>query len=228
MWKIPSIKQLTEAGVAFGHRRTRGHPKMAPYIKGIVGTIQMIDLEKTAEKLEIALKFLEATAKNQGVILFVGTKPSAKEIVKKYAEEVEMPYVTEKWIAGTITNFETINLLRKKFLKMEEEKNKGEWEKYTKKEILELERELLRLQKMVGGIRNLEKLPDAFYLIDLVEEKTAVREITRKKIPTVALVDTNTNPELVSHPIPANDDAIKSVELITSLVAEAIKEGNEK
>jgi len=131
-------------------------------------------------------------------------------------------------VAGTLTNFETINQLIKKCLKMNEEKQKGEWNKYTKKEVLELERELQRLERMVGGLKSLEKIPDALYVVDVLEEKTAIRESVRKKIKTVAIVDTNVNPEIITYPIPANDDAIKSIDLITSLVAQAIKEGKEK
>ena len=228
MWKIPTIKDLTESGVAFGHKTTKRHPKMIPFLDKIQGTIHLINLEKTREKIEEALKFLEDLAKNQGVVLFVGTKQIAREIVKKYAEECSMPYVINKWVAGTLTNFEIINQLIKKCLKMNEEKQKGEWNKYTKKEILELERELQRLEKMVGGLKSLEKIPDALYVVDVLKEKTAIRESARKKIRTVAIVDTNVNPEIITYPIPANDDASKSIDLITNLVAQAIKQGREK
>ena len=228
MWKIPTIKDLTESGVALGHKTTKRHPKMIPFLDKIQGTIHLINLEKTREKIEEALKFLEDLAKNQGVVLFVGTKQIAREIVKKYAEECSMPYVINKWVAGTLTNFEIINQSIKKCLKMNEEKQKGEWNKYTKKEILELERELQRLEKMVGGLKSLEKIPDALYVVDVLKEKTAIRESARKKIRTVAIVDTNVNPEIITYPIPANDDASKSIDLITNLVAQAIKQGREK
>ena len=228
MWKIPTIEHLDEAGMALGHKTTKRHPKMIPFLDKIQGTIHLINLKKTREKLEEALKFLEGLAKNQGVILFVGTKPIAQEVVKKYAETCSMPYVINKWVAGTLTNFETINQLIKKCLKMNEEKQKGEWNKYTKKEALELERELQRLEKMVGGLKSLEKIPDALYVVDVLKEKTAIRESARKKIRTVAIVDTNVNPEIITYPIPANDDASKSIDLITNLVAQAIKQGREK
>ena len=228
MWKIPSIKELAEAGVAFGHKTTKRHPRMAPFIDKIQGTVHLINLEKTREKLKEALRFAEETAKSGGVILFVGTKPSAKEIIKKYAETCQMPYVTNKWIAGTLTNFETISELIKKYLRMKEEKEKNEWSKYTKKEALDRERELQRLERMVGGIKSLERIPDALYLVDIIEEKTAIRECLRKKIKTIAMVDTNANPEKVTYPIPANDDARKSIDIITSLIAQAIMTGKEK
>lgn len=228
MVKIPSINELSKAAVNFGHRITKRHPKMTPYIQTVKNTVHLIDLEKTTQKLKEALDFLVDLSAKDGVIIFVGTKPSAKEIIKKYAESIDVPYVNERWIGGTLTNFQTISLLIEKFKKMLDEKIRGEWQKYTKKERLDLERELNRLEKMVGGIKNLNRLPDALYIVDIIEESTAVREAQKKKIPVVAIVDTNANPENVTYPIPANDDAIKSIDLITSLITEAIKEGREK
>jgi len=228
MWKIPSVKQLQEAGANFGHKTTKRHPKMIPFISKVQSTVHLIDLEKTREKLKKALEFVENLAKNNKIILFVGTKPTAQETVKKYALDCGAPYVVNKWIAGTLTNFETINQLIKKFLRMEAEKTKGEWDKYSKKEALDLNRELARLEKMVGGIKTLEKIPDAIYIVDVIKEKTCLREALRKKIPTIAIVDTNGNPDLITYPIPANDDARKSIELITSLIAEAIEQGKKK
>ncbi|PIV46053.1 30S ribosomal protein S2 [bacterium (Candidatus Moisslbacteria) CG02_land_8_20_14_3_00_36_53] len=228
MWEIPTVKQLEESGVTLGHKPSKRHPKMEPFIKGVQGAVNVIDPEKTAEKLEDALKFVEEIVKQNGVILFVGTKPPAQTIIRKYAEDCGMPYVANKWLAGTLTNFETISYLIKKYLKMKEEKEKLEWSKYTKKEALGLERELTRLEKMVGGISSLLKIPDVLYVVDLIEEKTAIREASRKKIKTVAIADTNSNPELVTYPIPANDDAIKSIDLITSLISQAVNEGLNK
>ena len=223
--KMPSVTDLAKAGVHLGHCTTKRSPKMEPYIYGVKNTINIIDLEKTVEKLATALNFFTEVASQGKVILFVGTKPSAKDVIKKYAQEIETPFIIERWIGGTLTNFSTISELIKKLNKMTEEQKQGEWKKYSKKEQLEKERELDRLKKMVGGIRTLEKKPDALYLIDLQKEKTAIREAQRSKIPVVALVDTNANPELVDWPIPSNDDAVKSIELITKLVAEAIKTG---
>ncbi|MGB9637531.1 MAG: 30S ribosomal protein S2, partial [Microgenomates group bacterium] len=204
------------------------HPKMAPYIQTVKNTIHLINLEKTRQKLTEALNFISDLSTKDGIIIFVGTKPTAKNIIKKYAEMVEMPYVNERWLGGTLTNFQTISALIEKFKRMLKEREEGEWQKYTKKERLDLERELNRLEKMVGGIRNLNRLPDALYIVDIITEATAVREAKRKKLPVIAIVDTNANPEDVTYPIPANDDASKSIELITSLVTEAIKEGREK
>jgi len=228
MVQIPSIDDLFKANVHFGHRTSKRHPKMEPYIFGAKNTIHIIDLEKTAVKLKEALDFIVEKVAQGGLILFLGTKPSAKEIIKKYAEKVGMPYIAEHWVAGLLTNFSTINHLIGKFKKTLKDKEAGEWEKYTKKERLDLEKELNRLEKMVGGIRNLDKLPQAIFIVDIQEESTAVREAKRAKIPTIAIVDTNVNPELIDFPIPANDDAVKSIELITGLVAAAIEEGQNK
>lgn len=228
MVNIPTIEELFEAMVYFGHRAKKRHPQMVPYIYGVKNNISIIDLEKTREALRKALDFVKEIASKNGQILFVGTKPAAKEIVKKYAEEVEMPYMIERWLGGTLTNFPYIFELIKKLKKMEEEKNSGEWEKYTKKERLGLERKLNRLSNLVGGMKNLEKIPEAIYFIDLRREKTGVREAKKAGVKTLGLVDTNCDPRLVDYPIPANDDSIKSIELITKLVVEAIKEGKEK
>lgn len=228
MVKIPSISELSKSAVNFGHRVTKRHPKMAPYIQTVKNTVHLINLEQTSHKLKEAIDFLVDLSAKGGTIVFVGTKPAAKEIVKKYAQEAGAPYVSERWLGGTLTNFQTISHLIEKLKKMTAGKESGDWQKYSKKERLDMERELTYLEKMVGGIKTLNRPPDALYLVDIVEEATAVREAKKKKIPVVAMVDTNTNPENVTHPIPANDDAVKSIELITGLVAEAVKEGKNK
>jgi len=223
--KMPSVEELAKFGVHLGHKISKRQPKMEPYIHGVKNTIHVIDLEKTVEKLEKAVDFLFQVANKGGTILFVSTKPAARDVIKKYAQELSCPYVVERWLGGTLTNFSSISGLIKKFNQMEKDKKEKEWEKYTKKEQLEKERELQRLEKMVGGIKDLTKKPEAIYLIDLQEEKTAIKEAKACQIPVVAMVDTNSNPELVDWPIPANDDAIKSIDLITGKIAEAIKKG---
>ncbi len=228
MVKIPTTEELFEAMVYFGHRVGKLHPKMKQYVYTIKNNVHWIDLEKTQQCLKKALDFIKDVASKDGQILFVGTKPSAQMVIKKYAEEVKMPYVVEKWIGGTLTNFSVISKLIEKLKKMEEEKERGEWEKYSKKEKKDLERELVRLTNLVGGIKNLTKLPDAIYIVDLKKERTAVRETKKMKIKTIGLVDTNNNPDLVDYPIPGNDDAIRSIEMITKLIAEAIKEGQKE
>ncbi len=223
---IPSEKELAAAGVHFGHRVGSWHPKMADFIYGQRNNVHLIDLVKTKKMLETALEFVKKTASAGGQILFVGTKIQGKEIIKKYATETGMPYVNERWLGGTLTNFKVINGLVKKLKKLEEQALADDYEKkYTKKERHEFRLEIERLKKMVEGIRNMEILPAAIFILSARDEKTAVSEASRKKIPSVAICDTNSNPEKITYPIPGNDDAIKSIELITSLVAEAVKEG---
>ncbi|MCH7759382.1 30S ribosomal protein S2 [Patescibacteria group bacterium] len=225
MVKIPSLLELSKAGVHLGHKTNKWSPQMKPYIHGVKNGIHIIDLEKTSEKLREALDFIVDSIKQGKIILFIGTKPSAKDIIKKYAQELEIPYVNERWLGGTLTNFSTISKLIEKFNKMNKEKKEGEWEKYIKKERHELSKELARLEPMVGGIKNLSQKPDLIYVVDIGKESTAIKEAKKCQIPLVAMVDTNNNPELIEWPIPANDDAIKSIELITSLIVEAIKQG---
>jgi small subunit ribosomal protein S2 len=226
--EIPSLEDLLKAGIHFGHRISKWHQKMEPYIFTVRNNVHIINLEKTRERLESALNFLEEVSARGGIILFVGTKKQAQEIVKKAAQNIGMPYVIEKWIGGAITNFNVVSRRIKKLKKMQEEKDKGEWVKYTKKEQLDLERELARLELLFGGISELTKLPDCLFIVDIKEEKTAIREASRKGLPTIAIVDTNTNPNLVTYPIPANDDAIKAIEFIVSLASTAILEGKKK
>lgn len=225
MVKIPSLLEMLKAGVHFGHQASRWHPKMGQYIFGKREGINVIDLEKTQKKLEEALDFITDTVSKGGVILFLGTKKQAQAIVKKYAEECGMPYVIERWLGGTITNFRVISKVLKKLKKIEKQKESGEIKKYTKKEQLVLTREAEKMDTLVGGIKDLEKIPDVLFVIDVKKEGTAIKEAKIKNVPVVAMCDTNVNPETVEYPIPANDDATKSIELIASLVSEAVKEG---
>lgn len=223
-----SLLELLKNGVHFGHKRSRWHPKMEPYIYTTRNGVHIINLEKTAEKLKEALDFLKGVAASGGVILFIGTKRQAKEIVRKYALQVKMPYLIERWIGGMLTNFSVIHQLTKKLKKLKADKESGELQKYTKKEQSEFHKEIETLEKLVGGIESLDKLPQALFIIDVKQEKTAVREATRMKIPMIALVDTNNNPTDIEYVIPSNNDATKSIEYITSLVAEGIQEGIEQ
>lgn len=222
MIKIPKTEELFDAAVHLGHGVGRLHPKMKPYVHSLKHNVHWIDLEKTREGLQKAVDFVKEVVAKNGKILFVGTKPAAQAIIKKYAEKIGVPYVSERWLGGTITNFSTISSLIKKLKKMEEDREKGGWKKYTKREQLNMAREVEKLNLYVGGMRNLEKLPDAIYIVDLNQEKTAVNEARRAKIKTIGLCDANTNPTFVTYPIPANDDAIKSIEIITNVIAEAI------
>lgn len=220
-----TLLEMLQKGVHFGHQESRWHPKMKPYIFTSRNGIHIIDLEKTLEKLQQASAFLRGVARRGGVVLFVGTKRQAKDIVRRSAEAVGMPWATERWIGGLLTNFETILQLIRKYKSLQAQAASGEFAKYTKKEQLMFQKELTRHQRLVGGIVSLEKLPDAVLIVDLRKERTALAEARKVHLPIVAMVDTNTNPEAVSYPIPANDDATKSIDLIVTLLTEAIREG---
>jgi len=224
--KIPTEKELFKAGVHFGHKPSNWHPKMADFIYSQKNNVHIIDLEKTYQQLTKATEFIKKVASEGGKILFVGTRVQSKEIVKKYAEQVNMPYVTERWLGGTLTNFKTIHGLVIKLKNLEDQAKKEDYEKkYTKKERHDLKIDMERLNKIIGGIRDMEQLPSAVFIASARYEKTAVRECNIKDIPNIAICDTNSNPEKITHAIAGNDDAVKSIELITSLIAEAIKEG---
>lgn len=226
MTEIPELLKMLKAGVHFGHRESKWHPKMAPFIFTSRGGVHIIDLEKTVESLKSALDLLRDVVAKGGTVLFVGTKKQAAPILEKYAKEVGMPYVSVRWLGGTLTNFKVIIGLVKKLQQYEEQESADDYEKkYTKKERHDFSVDKERLETMVGGLRGLEKLPDVVYIIDVKAEKTAVREAKRKGITTVAVCDTNVDPSDISYPIPANDDATKSIEMITGLVAEAVREG---
>jgi small subunit ribosomal protein S2 len=228
MVTIPTTNELSQAAVNIGHRLNKRHPKMAKYIQGAKNGINMIDLKKTAEKLKEALDYVEQLGAQNATMIFVATKPAAKGLVKKYAEDINMPYINQRWLGGTLTNFVTISKLIEKLKKLAEGKVKDEWLKYTKKERLNMEKQLDRLEFMVGGLKSLVKLPDAVYVVDILQEATAIDEARKKKVPIVAITDTNTNPEKVTYAIPANDDASKSVNIITGLIVEAYKQGQSK
>ncbi len=198
---------------------------MRPYIHSVRNGIHIIDLEKTKEKLLEALTFVRDIAASNGTILFVGTKRQAQAVVEKHSRAVAMPFVTHRWIGGTLTNFSVIQQLIRRLKNLKQQASSGELKKYTKKEQLDLHREIERLEEEVGGMQQMEQLPQALYVVDIKTERTAVREAQSKGIPVVALCDSNTNPTMVTHPIPANDDATKSIEFITNLIAKAIEEG---
>lgn len=225
MPEIPTLLEMLKSGMHFGHRTAKRHPKMASNIFMSRSGVHIINLEETVKLLAKSLDYVRDTASKGGVILFLGTKKQAQAIVKKYALECGMPYVTERWLGGTITNFSTIRKLFKKLKDLKAKEESGELKKYTKKEQINFTREIKKLETRVGGIQDLQKLPDVVYILDIKKEQTALSEVRRKKIPVVAICDTNVNPELVNYPIPANDDATKSIEMVTRLIAEAVNEG---
>lgn len=217
-----SLLEMLKSGVHFGHQKRRWHPKMKPYIYTIRGGVQIIDLEKTADKLQAAGDFISKTVSQGGKILFVATKRQAQALIKKCAQETKMPYVVERWLGGTLTNFDNISKLVHHLKDLRKKKEQGELSKYTKREQMQFNKEIENLEKIVGGIEAMGQLPQALFLVDIKKEKTALREARKKKIPIIALVDTNCNPELADFPIPANDDATKSIEFIANTITEAI------
>jgi len=227
---VPSelIKQLLEAGVHFGHQKKRWNPKMKKFIFGERSGIYIIDLEKTEECINRARDFLlDISAKGEGV-LFVGTKKQAQEVVFQEANRCGMFYVTERWPGGMLTNYTTIKKSINRLKEIETMREDGTFEKLTKKEVARLEKEMGKLRKNFSGIVKMERMPKAAFIVDTSKEETAVREANRLSIPIIALIDTNANPELVAYPIPGNDDAAKSIRLITSLMADAIIEGRKR
>ncbi len=225
MSQNPSLLEMLKAGVHFGHQRSRWHPKMEPYIFGLRNGVHVIDLDKTLEQLNIALAYVQTLAAQGKVILFVGTKRQARELVKAAAEDCGMPYLTERWIGGLLTNFEEFKRRMKKYKSITEMFATGEIEKYTKKEQVSFKKQIEKMEKYLAGLVNLEKLPDALYIADVRVEKTAQAEALRMDIPMVAVCDTNVDPTKVDYAIPANDDAVNSIKMMVNLVAEAVKTG---
>ncbi len=219
------IEEMAKAGLHLGHRASKTHPKMLPFIFGMRNTIHVIDLEKTKQKFLEVLEFIENCVKEKKTILFVGTKPQVRDLIKSLATEFSFPYVIYKWIGGTFTNFPEIKKRVEYLKELENKKNSPDWEKYTKKERKEMEEEMKKLEEKFGGLKNLEDLPEVVFICDLVKEALAAKEAKRKKIKVVAISDTNANPEMADYFIPANDDAISSVKYILEKVREAILNG---
>lgn len=225
MAAIVSMKLLLESGVHFGHRTNKWDPRMKPYIFTERNGIHIIDLQQTVKLLTQAYNVVRDTVAKGGIVLFVGTKRQAQEIIREEAIRCGMPYVTERWLGGTLTNWSTIYRRIQELKRLEQMVESGEIQRLTKKEGLLIQREIKRLQVHLEGIRNLERLPDMLYVVDVCEEETAVHEANILNIPVVALVDTNCNPQNVDYIIPANDDAIRSIRLLTSKIADAVLEG---
>jgi small subunit ribosomal protein S2 len=221
----PEIEAMMKAGIHLGHAKGKNHPAMQPYIFGVRNTVSVIDLRHTKEKLASALAFIKDIVSKGGMVLLVGTRSAARRAILEVAEKTKMPYFVERWIGGTLTNFREISRRVEYMETLEQERKSGEWEKYTKKEQLEKSRELEKLQKKFDGIRSMKRLPQAVFIVDIIEDATAVREARRMKIQSVALVDTNSNADLVDYPIPSNDDALPAVRYMVGRIEEAIEEG---
>lgn len=222
---VVSMKQLLEAGVHFGHQMRRWDPRMKPYIFTERNNIYIIDLQQTVKLIDTAYDFVREIASKGGNILFVGTKKQAQESIKNEAERCEMFYVNYRWLGGTLTNFDTIRKRVKRLLELEEMENNKMFEVLPKKEVISLKREKEKLEKLLTGIRSMEKLPDVIFVVDPKKEKIATAEAIKLSIPIVAIVDTNCNPEEIDCVIPGNDDAIRAVKLISSVIADAVIEG---
>ncbi len=221
-----TIKQLLEAGVHFGHQTSRWNPKMKSYIFGARNGIHIIDLQQTVVMLREACQFVTDLVAQGGLLLFVGTKKQAQEVIREEAERCGMFYVNNRWPGGMLTNFQTIRRSIERLKKLDEMlENPALTTALTKKELLGLRRERDKLMAALGGIRNMRKLPDALFVIDTKKEEIAVREANKLGIPVVAPVDTNCDPDVVSHKVPGNDDAIRAIRLFTNAVAEAVLEG---
>jgi small subunit ribosomal protein S2 len=224
---VVTMKQLLEAGVHFGHQTRRWNPKMKRFIHGEQNGIYIIDLRQTLDRLARAYTYVRDLVANDGTILFVGTKRQAQDSVQGYAEKCGMPYINQRWLGGMLTNFETISKRVGKMKEYQRMRDSGEFDLMPKKEALLLSRELAKLERNLGGIRNLAKLPDAVFILDTKKEDIAVTEANKLGLPIVAVVDTNCDPDVIQYVIPGNDDAIRSGALMARVICEAVEEGRQ-
>ncbi len=222
------VEEMAKAGLHLGHKTSKLHPKMMPFIFGMRNTVHVIDLEKTKEKLKEALKFISQIVAEGKTILFVGTKVQIRDLVKELAQETGFPYVVSRWLGGTFTNFNVIRKRVEYLLDLEKKQAEGYFEKYTKKERAEIEKEIAKLKEKFEGLKNLERLPDAIFICDMVKDKLAVKEAREKGVKIIAICDTNADPTLADYPIPANDEAISSVKYILEKVKMAILKAKSK
>jgi small subunit ribosomal protein S2 len=220
-----TIKQLLEAGAHFGHQTSRWHPRMKTYIFTKRNGIHIIDLEQTVGMLDKACDFIQQVAAEGGSILFVGTKKQAQDAIVEEAQRCGMYYVNQRWLGGVLTNFATIQARIDYLVRLEDRQDKGDFSRLPKKEALKLGDEILRLNRQIGGIKEMTSLPSALFIIDPTKERIALAEAKRVGVPVVAIVDTNCNPVEIDYPIPANDDAIKTIRLICSKIADSVIEG---
>ncbi len=223
-----TMRQMLEAGVHFGHQTRFWHPKMAPYIFGHRNKIHIINLEKTLPMFQDALKYTRQVAANRGTILFVGTKRQSRDLIAEEAARAGMPYVNSRWLGGMLTNFKTLKSSIKKLKEMEAMVEAGELERMSKKEALMFERNMAKLDKSLGGVKDMNGMPEAIFVVDVGYHKIALTEAKKLGVPVIAVVDTNHSPEGIDHVIPGNDDASKAVALYVRGMADAILEGREK
>lgn len=224
---VVSMKELLEAGVHFGHRTPRWHPKMKPFIFTERNGIHIIDLQQTVGKLEEAYQKVRETVSQGGLILFVGTKKQAAENIAAEAESCGMPYVHQRWLGGTLTNFSTIRRRIEYLSNLEARYSRGDFGGLNKKEVLHLERDISRMNQRLGGLKNMRTLPQLLFVVDTNQEEIAIKEAIILGIPVVAMVDTNSNPDPIAYPIPSNDDAIRAIKLMVTKIADAVREGKQ-
>lgn len=224
---VVAMKHLLEAGVHFGHQTRRWNPKMKPYIFTERNGIYIFDLQKTLDKIDVAYNFIKDSVANGGIILFVGTKKQAQESIKEEAERCGMPYINYRWLGGMLTNFATIRLSLNRLEELNRMEEEGRMSLLPKKEVIKLNKEREKLERNLGGIRNLVRLPELVYIVDTKKERIATLEARKLGISIVAIVDTNCDPDEVDYVIPGNDDAIRSVALINKIIADAVVEGKE-
>ena len=220
-----TMRQMLEAGVHFGHQTRYWNPKMGQYIFGARGKIHIINLEKTVPLFNDAMNFISSVAQKRGTILFLGTKRSARDAIKEEAERCGMPFMNQRWLGGTLTNFRTVKQSVARLKELEAGETDGTFDKLVKHEVLGLRRERDKLEASLGGIKDMNRLPDALFVIDIGHEDIAIKEAKKLGIPVIAVVDTNYNPELVDYAIPGNDDAIRAVQLYARAAADAVLEG---
>jgi small subunit ribosomal protein S2 len=225
MAPVVTMKQLLDAGVHFGHQTRRWNPKMKRFIFGERNGIYIIDLEQTLKRIETAYTFVRDTVADGGTILFIGTKKQAQDPIQSYAEKCGMPYINQRWLGGMLTNFETISKRIAKMTEYQRMRDSGDFEAMPKKEALLISRELEKLERNLGGIKRMQKLPDAVFILDTKKEHIGVTEANKLGIPIVAVVDTNCDPDVVQYVIPGNDDAIRSGTLLSRIISDAVEEG---
>ncbi|MBI2437079.1 MAG: 30S ribosomal protein S2 [Candidatus Magasanikbacteria bacterium] len=226
--QIPSILDMLQAGVHFGHKVSRWHPKMKPFIFTQRNQVHIIDLEKTRSQLEIILPQIKAIVASGKQILFVSTKPQAREIVKQAAIDCGMPYLTDRWIGGMLTNFSEIKKLINRYIDLKSKQASGELAKYTKKEQLKIAKQLEKMDTYLAGLVTLKKMPDALFVPSVQREKITITEANSTEVPVIGICDANANPTKVEYVIPGNDDAVKSIDMLVGLVRDAITEGAEE
>lgn len=222
---MEKIEEMFKAGIHFGYSRSSRHPKMKDFLFGLKNNIEIFDLEKTNEMMEKAKEFMASLGKEKKKFVLVGTKTEAKRIVEKFAKEIDMPYVIERWLGGTLTNFKVIRDRINHLKDLEQKKTTKELEKYTKKEQLEIEREIIRLRNYLGGLVDMENMPSALLAVDSKKERNAVKEANDMKVPVVAVLNTDCDPKIADYPIPANDNSRTSIEFLLNELVGAYKEG---